>query len=136
MQLPLENSERLVVYTLTYRFRPPRGNDIVMLYYPLAPDNWPFLVRRIIGELGEEISSIDGRVYLNGSVLHDDYVSPRLRIHEDFGPLRVKQGYYFVMGDHRNDSSDSRTWGEVPAKYIVGRVQLRWWPFTSSRLFE
>jgi signal peptidase I len=47
----------------------------------------------------------------------------------------VQQGYYFVMGDHRNNSSDSRHWGPVPKKYIVGKVKVRWWPLGEARIF-
>ena len=47
----------------------------------------------------------------------------------------IQQGYYFVMGDHRNNSSDSRHWGMVPKKYIIGKVQLRWWPVPTARVF-
>jgi signal peptidase I len=57
--------------------------------------------------------------------LHDEFVPPEYRSVEDFGPQVVPQGYYFVMGDHRNGSSDSRHWGPVPKKYIVGKIQLR-----------
>jgi signal peptidase I len=48
----------------------------------------------------------------------------------------VPSGYYFVMGDHRNNSSDSRTWSFVPQKYIIGKVQVRWWPLDQARLFD
>ena len=51
-------------------------------------------------------------------------------------PQEIPEGYYFVMGDHRNNSSDSRHWGSVPKKYIIGKVQLRWWPLGKARLFE
>jgi len=69
-------------------------------------------------------------------VLMDDaFVPPEFRSHEDWGPQVIPEGYYFVMGDHRNNSSDSRHWGYVPKKYIIGRVQLRWWPLTHASVF-
>ena len=78
---------------------------------------------------------VDGRVYVNDIALHDDYVPAEFRSHDDWGPTVVDQGYYFVMGDHRNNSSDSRHWGSVPKKYIVGKVKVRWWPIQDARIF-
>ena len=65
----------------------------------------------------------------------DDFVPPEYRSHDDYGPMLVRPGYYFVMGDHRNHSSDSRHWGVVPKKYITGKVHLRWWPIPQVRVF-
>src|SRR2546422_74407 len=81
----------------------------------------------------EEIGA--GRVYVNDVPLHDDYVPVEFRSHDDWGPQIIQQGYYFVMGDHRNNSSDSRHWGPVPKKYIVGKVKVRWWPLQDARIF-
>ena len=67
--------------------------------------------------------------------LKDDYVSSEYRSHDDWGPQVIPEGYYFVMGDHRNNSSDSRHWGMVPKKYIIGKVQIRWWPVPTARVF-
>ncbi len=134
MEPTLENQDRLIVNKLAYRIGIPHRNDIVMLYYPLDPDK--SFVKRIIGEPGDEISITDGHVYVNGLPLQDDFVPPRFRSHDEFGPVRVSEGHYFVMGDHRNDSSDSRIWGDVPAKYIIGKIQVRWWPLPTARLFE
>ena len=67
--------------------------------------------------------------------LKDDYVAAEYRSHDDWGPQVIPEGYYFVMGDHRNNSSDSRHWGMVPKKYIIGKVQLRWWPVPTARVF-
>ena len=58
------------------------------------------------------------------------------RSHDDWGPQMIQEGYYFVMGDHRNNSSDSRHWGLVPKKYIIGKVQVRWWPIPEARVFN
>jgi len=64
-----------------------------------------------------------------------DMIAQEFRSHDDWGPQVVQQGYYFVMGDHRNNSSDSRHWGPVPKKYIVGKVKVRWWPLQDARIF-
>lgn len=134
MSPTLEDQDRLIVNKLIYRISEPKRGDIVMLYYPVNPDK--SFVKRVIAEEGDEVRIVDGRVYVNGEQQDDLYVPPQYRSHDDHGPFRIKEGYYFVMGDHRNNSSDSRHWGEVPKKYIIGKVQLRWWPLTSARLFE
>jgi signal peptidase I len=129
----LENQDRLIVNKLAYRIGQPQVGDIVMLYYPLNPDK--SFVKRVIAEEGDQIRIVDGRVYRNDVPLNDDYVPPEYRSHDDYGPEVVPQGYYFVMGDHRNNSSDSRHWKFVPKKYIIGKVQLRWWPLPQARIF-
>jgi signal peptidase I len=105
----------------------------VMLYYPVNPDK--SFVKRVIAEEGDQVRIQDGRVYVNDVPMADDFVPPEYRSHDDFGPTVIPDGYYFVMGDHRNNSSDSRHWGMVPKKYIIGRVQLRWWPIPTARVF-
>ena len=92
-------------------------------------------VKRVIAEEGDSVRIVDGRVYVNDIPLQDDYVSAEYRSHDDWGPQIIPEGYYFVMGDHRNNSSDSRHWGFVPKKYIIGKVQLRWWPLPQARTF-
>ena len=122
----LADQDRLIVNKLAYRIADPQRGDIVMLYYPLNPDK--SFVKRVIAEEGDTVRIVDGRVYVNDVPLRDDYVPPEYRSHDDWGPQVIPEGYYFVMGDHRNNSSDSRHWGFVPKKYIIGKVQLRWWP--------
>jgi len=129
----LEDQDRLIVNKLIYRFEEPRRSDIVMLYYPLDPDK--SFVKRVIGEEGDTVRVVDGRVIVNDVPVPDDYVPSEFRSHDDWGPQVIPEGYYFVMGDHRNNSSDSRHWGYVPKKYIIGKVQLRWWPIPTARLF-
>ncbi|MEQ1869278.1 MAG: signal peptidase I [Vicinamibacterales bacterium] len=129
----LEDHDRLIVNKLVYELGDPRPGDIVMLYYPLNPDK--MFVKRVIAQEGDTVRIVDGRVYVNDLPLHDEYVADEYRSHDDSGPTVVQQGYYFVMGDHRNNSSDSRHWGQVPKKYIVGKVKVRWWPLQDARIF-
>ena len=129
----LADQDRLIVNKLAYRMGEPRRGDIVMLYYPLNPDK--SFVKRVIAEEGDQVRIVDGRVFVNDVPMQDDFVPPEYRSHDDFGPSVIPEGYYFVMGDHRNNSSDSRHWGFVPKKYIIGRVQLRWWPIPTAHVF-
>jgi signal peptidase I len=129
----LADQDRLIVNKLAYRLGQPQIGDIVMLYYPLNPEK--SFVKRVIAEEGDTIRIVDGRVYRNDVPINDEYVPAEFRSHDDYGPEVVPQGYYFVMGDHRNNSSDSRHWKFVPKKYIIGKVQLRWWPIPHARIF-
>ena len=129
----LEDHDRLIVNKLVYELGDPRPGDIVMLYYPINPEK--MFVKRVIAKEGDTVRIVDGRVYVNDVPLHDDYVPAEFRSHDDYGPQVVQQGYYFVMGDHRNNSSDSRHWGPVPKKYIVGKVKVRWWPLQAATIF-
>ena len=128
----LADQDRLIVNKLAYRIGEPQIGDIVMLYYPLNPDK--SFVKRVIAEEGDQVRIVDGRVYRNDVLIDDDFVPAEYRSHDDWGPEVIAEGYYFVMGDHRNNSSDSRHWGLVPKKYIIGKVQLRWWPLPHARL--
>ena len=129
----LQDHDRLIVNKLVYELGEPRPGDIVMLYYPLNPEK--MFVKRVIAKEGDTVRIVDGHVYVNDIPLHDDYVPEEFRSHDDWGPTVVQQGYYFVMGDHRNNSSDSRHWGPVPKKYIVGKVKVRWWPLQDAKIF-
>ena len=129
----LEDQDRLIVNKLAYRLGAPRVGDVVMLYYPEDPDK--SFVKRVVAEEGDTIRSADGKVYRNEVLLSDDFIPEEYQSHDTWGPYVVPRGYYFVMGDHRNNSSDSRAWGNVPKKYIIGRVQLRWWPLDHARIF-
>ncbi len=130
----LADQDRLIVNKFAYRFlSDPRRGDIVMLYYPLDPNK--SFVKRVIAEEGDVVRIINGKVYVNDTAMRDEFVPPEFQSHDDYGPTVVPEGYYFVMGDHRNNSSDSRHWGMVPKKYIIGKVQVRWWPVPTSRIF-
>jgi signal peptidase I len=129
----LEDQDRLLVNRAVYAFSDPRPGDIVTFYYPLDPVR--MFVKRVIAVEGQTVQIVGGQVLVDDCPLHDDYVAPAFRDHDDWGPKIVARGYEFVMGDHRNDSSDSREWGFVPKKSIVGKVNARWWPLQEVTLF-
>ena len=129
----LQDQDRLIVNKLAYRMGAPIRGDIVMLYYPINPDK--SFVKRVIAEEGEDVRIVDGIVYVNDVPMNDDFVPEEFKSHDDYAPTRIPDGYYFVMGDHRNSSSDSRHWGMVPKKYVIGKVQVRWWPVPHARIF-
>lgn len=129
----LANEDRLVVDKLAYRLGNPTPGDIVMFRAPTAPGQ--FFVKRIVAAAGDDVRIRDGRVYVNALVLPDAQVPPIFRSHEDWGPYRVPTGAYMVLGDHRNNSSDSRHWGPVTREAIVGKVHARWWPLASVAIF-
>jgi signal peptidase I len=129
----LQDQDRLIVNKAIYRLSAPRRGDIVMLLYPTDPDK--SFVKRVIAEEGDTLRIADGRVYVNDVPLDDEYVPAEYRSHDDWGPQVIAPGYYFVMGDHRNNSSDSRHWGLVPKKYIIGKVLVRWWPMPKATVF-
>ena len=129
----LADHDRLIVNKLRYHLTSPQRGDIVMLYYPVNPEK--SFVKRVIAEPGDTVRLVDGRVYVNDVAMRDDFVPTEYRSHDDWGPQVIPEGYYYVMGDHRNNSSDSRHWGPVPKKYITGKVQVRWWPLPEARVF-
>lgn len=134
MEPTLHDHDRLVVNKLAYQMHDPQVGDVVMLRHPSNPD-LP-LVKRVIAGPGDTVAFHAGAVIRNGVAADESFLSPELRSFEDRDAIVVPEGYYFVLGDHRNDSSDSRIFGPVPKKYILGRVQIRWWPVPSAKKFE
>ena len=118
---------------LVYRPGEPRARDIVMYHYPLNPEK--DFVKRVIAEEGDQVRIVKGRVFRNDVPMDEPFVAAGFESRDNWGPMVVPQGYYFVMGYHRSNSSDSRHWGFVPRKYMVGRVRLRWWPLSSIQSF-
>ncbi len=133
MQPTLEDNDRLIVNKLAYQLHAPAPGDVVMLLNPEEPST--ALVKRVIAGPDDVVRSVDGRVLVNDVPLPDSFISPEFRSHDSWGPDVVPEGYYWVMGDHRNNSADSRVFSYVPRKYILGKVQIRWWPIGAARVF-
>jgi len=134
MEPTLGNQDRLVINKLAYRLSDPGIGDLVMLIHPLDPDQT--LVKRIVAGPGDRISMSGGRVSRNGVRVDEAFVPGVSRSYEDHPMESVPAGHYYVLGDNRANSSDSRRFGFVPRKYILGKVQLRWWPLDRVQVFE
>lgn len=129
----LFDQDRLVVSKRAYRIGEPAIGDIVMLRYPLNPQK--AFVMRVIAGGGDDLRVVDGTVYRNGEPANEPFVAPESRGGNNWGPGIVPTGYFFVMGDRRNNSSDSRHWGAVSREHIVGKVTRRWWPLSRRHSF-
>ena len=130
----LNDGDRMLVDEFDYALGDPQVGDIVVLYYPVNPAR--LFIKRVIAAEGDTVRVTNGRTYVNGQlILDDDYVPVSFRSHDDLAFENVAPGHYFVMGDHRNDSSDSRDWGLVPRRYILGKVKLRLWPIDKATIF-
>ncbi len=132
----LHDGERLFVNKLIYYNLPPlQRGDVVVFWFPNDPSK--SYVKRLIGLPGETIEVRDGRVLVNGQPLAEPYLDPqRSRRLDDHLPVFVRPHHFYVMGDNRDGSSDSREWGLVPEKYIYGTAIMRWWPLSEMGIFS
>ena len=125
-------SDRVIANRLAYRFHDPRRGDIVVFTAPPAAkqqcSEGGTFVKRIIGLPGEVVSERNGDVYIDGRALKEPYVDSRRRDTVTRTWPRVPPNEYFMMGDNRAASCDSRMWGPVPRKNLIGPVLLTYWP--------
>ena len=122
----LRDQERIFVNKFVYRIEEINRKDIVVFWYPRDPAK--SYIKRIIGMPGDTVEIIDGNVYINEQLLTEPYVDSKFFDDRSYPPVYVDGGHYFVLGDHRNQSNDSRMWGLVPARYIYGKAVFRYWP--------
>ena len=125
-------SDRVIANRIVYRFRAPERGDIVVFKAPAtvaaACDAGGTLVKRIVGLPGEQVSMENGHVLINGARLGEPYLAPAFRGSESGEWPRSSRSGYFVLGDNRAMSCDSRRWGVVPRENIIGRADIRYWP--------
>ena len=123
MEPTLHSGEFVIVNKLTYKLGMPEIGDVVIFHYPRDPEQE--YVKRVIGLPGDQVVITDGKVYVNGQLLEEDYIaaSPANEASWD-----IPEDAIFVLGDNRNNSSDSHSWGTVPLKYVVGKAVFIYWP--------
>lgn len=130
----LHDQDRIFVNKFIYPLRewlgdesPIKRGDIVVLLYPNDPSK--SYIKRVVGLPGEQIEVIDGRLYVNDEQIEEPYLDAEYLSRDSTpGPVDINAHHYFVMGDNRNNSSDSRSWGLVPEKYIYGKAVYRYYP--------
>ena len=122
----LSDQERIFINKFVYRFEPIHRGDVVVFWYPL--DRTKSFIKRVIALPGETVEIRRGTVYVNGRPISEPYVPPQYEDLSDFGPEPVPMDDYFLMGDHRISSNDSRVFGPVASRYIYGRAVFAYWP--------
>ena len=122
----LEDHDRLFINKFVYRISSIHRGDVVVFHYPRDPEK--SYIKRVIGLPGDRISIDRGRVYLNGKALRESYVPEEFRDTRSMAELVVPEDAYFMMGDHRSISSDSREFGPVDRDLIYGKAVFVYWP--------
>jgi signal peptidase I len=126
METNFHDGEYLIIEKLSYRFGSPQRGDVIVFHYPLNPQR--DFIKRIIGLPGEAVQVRRGQVFVYGQPLTEPY-GPAVPNY-NWGPETVPPNSYFVLGDNRNNSSDSHSWGMLPRDLIIGRAWLIYWPLT------
>jgi signal peptidase I len=122
----ISDQERIFINKFVYRFEPIGRGVVVVFWYPL--DRSKSFIKRVIGLPGETVEIRRGRVFVDDHWLTEPYVPPQYADLGNYGPFRVPDGEYFVMGDHRASSNDSRIFGPVPDRFIYGKAVFAYWP--------
>lgn len=128
------NNERLVINKFIYDFETIHRGDVVVFHYPLDPRK--SFIKRVIGLPGDRVQILDGVVYINGRRLIEPYIRHSFRGDENFPLIIVPAHHYFVLGDHRDASNDSRDWGCLARHYIFGKAVFAYWPMARVGLIH
>jgi len=125
MEPTLKENDRILVSKLNYYFEEPERGDVIVFKYPR--DTSRNFVKRVVAVGGETLTVRNSDLYINGRVVPEPYLPPGLKF-DDFGPVEIPEESYFMMGDNRNNSDDSRVWGYLPENLIVGKAIAIYWP--------
>jgi signal peptidase I len=134
MMPELADQERIFINKFVYRFEDIQRGDVVVFWYPL--DSSKSYIKRVIGLPGEVVRITNGRVYINGQPLNEPYILPDYLDHQSYTSVPVGPDHFYVLGDHRNSSNDSRSWGTVGRQYIYGKAVLIYWPMDKFQVLK
>ncbi|WP_031515357.1 signal peptidase I [Desulfofalx alkaliphila] len=133
MEPTLMVNDRIIVSKVSYYFSEPQRGDVIVFKYP--KDTSRNFVKRVIGMPGEVIEMRDNVLYVDGQGMPEEYL-PAGVSYPDYGPVDVPEGYYFMLGDNRNNSEDSRYWGLLPEELITGKSVAIYWPLDRLGLIK
>src|SRR5271155_5498589 len=122
----LSDQERIFINKFIYRFEPIERGDVVVFWYPL--DRSKSFIKRVVGLPGDSVEIRAGRLYVNGKELMEPYVPANYLDGSSYPPLTLPADSFFVMGDHRDSSNDSRVFGPVARQFIYGKAVFAYWP--------
>lgn len=122
----ISDQERIFINKFVYRFEPIERGDVVVFWYPL--DRTKSFIKRVVGLPGDTVEIRGGHVFVNGTGLDEPYVPPGAMDMGNLSATKVPVDEYFVMGDHRISSNDSRIFGPVPRQFIYGKAVFAYWP--------
>ena len=134
MMPTLDDQERIFINKFVYRFEGIDRGDTVVFWYPGDPTK--SYIKRVIGIPGDRVEVDRGTVIINGHALDESYVPPEFRDSSSMTARQVPSNEYFVLGDHRSSSNDSRAWGMVPRRYIYGKAVFVYWPLDKMGLLK
>jgi signal peptidase I len=123
MEPTLRNGEFVIVNKLAYQFSGPQRGDVIVFHFPRDPAQE--YIKRVIGLSGDRVKVMGGKVYVNDQLINEPYIAAAPNYQSQW---TVPEGQLFVLGDNRNNSSDSHNWGPVPMDYVVGRALVVYWP--------
>jgi signal peptidase I len=123
----LSDQERIFINKFVYRFEPIGRGDVVVFWYPR--DHSKSFIKRVVGLPGETIEIRAGRVYVDRKEWKEPYVPPSYLDDLSYPAVQIPDDSYFVMGDHRDSSNDSRVFGPVSRQNIYGKAVFAYWPF-------
>lgn len=122
----LNDQDRIFINKFVYRFEPIERGDIVVFWYPM--DRSKSFIKRVVGLPGEAVELRGGRVWINDRLLDEPYVPAQYSDRSNHGPVVVPPGHYYVLGDHRSSSNDSRVFGPVSGEFVYGKAVFSYWP--------
>ncbi|AKX93731.1 signal peptidase I [Neomoorella thermoacetica] len=134
MEPTLYPGDRIIVNRLAYRLGDPQRGDVVVFHYPLDPSR--DYIKRVVAVGGDTVEARNNVLYVNGQPQPPEKYLPPGVVYSDFGPVKVPPNNYFMMGDNRNNSADSRVWGTLDRRLVIGKAMFIFWPLNRLGLIR